>query len=404
MDLLRNIKKSQLQFILERKSVSKPAVEADDSMILKDYKKLLELSLCLDGDFTDYLNHIVDNVSRIFNYRMIILLQYEKNSNNETYVERVVMPSNRFMNANEVREYTNRIFYSDYFHIDKINKLRNPNYNNRVFRIEDVTTREAFAKSEIGKLLFQFNFNSQVALCLSQSSSFPQYVLFFYKSVNEADFTQYECRLFNNIAQILSKYLDKNNKIKKMETIVWMLGDHINDLYNSGVAIVDSERNLIYQNSSFIGLARDATSSINIPEIMDKLYKVLHESSEKPKRINLYANLTNCKLNDYTISFVNKDIKYRGIFRKFIIIEIKKNKADIETSDYLYHILDSYHLSKREEDVVKLLLENNSYQQIAHSLYISESTVKSHVSRIYSKLGVKSRSEAVKKLLEVKKE
>ncbi len=54
------------------------------------------------------------------------------------------------------------------------------------------------------------------------------------------------------------------------------------------------------------------------------------------------------------------------------------------------------HLSKREQVVLALISEGLSNQQIAHKLFISESTVKTHVHHIFKKLKAKRRTEAVR--------
>ena len=51
-------------------------------------------------------------------------------------------------------------------------------------------------------------------------------------------------------------------------------------------------------------------------------------------------------------------------------------------------------LTERETEVLRLLAQGQSNKQIAHSLHISEKTVKTHVSNILSKLGVQSRTQA----------
>lgn len=58
--------------------------------------------------------------------------------------------------------------------------------------------------------------------------------------------------------------------------------------------------------------------------------------------------------------------------------------------------LKKSNLSKQELKVLNLVNEGCSNQEIAEQLFISESTVKSHVSNILSKLNAKRRTEAIK--------
>ena len=52
-------------------------------------------------------------------------------------------------------------------------------------------------------------------------------------------------------------------------------------------------------------------------------------------------------------------------------------------------------LSNRETEVVLLLLEGRSLRYIQNELYISEGTARTHVKRIYAKLGVHSKQELI---------
>ncbi len=53
-------------------------------------------------------------------------------------------------------------------------------------------------------------------------------------------------------------------------------------------------------------------------------------------------------------------------------------------------------ISKREHEVLTLIAQGLSNQQIAERLFISESTVKSHVSKLLVKLEAKRRTQAVR--------
>ncbi len=59
---------------------------------------------------------------------------------------------------------------------------------------------------------------------------------------------------------------------------------------------------------------------------------------------------------------------------------------------------EPFDLSEREEQVARLLLEGKSNKQIAAALKISISTVEFHLTNLYSKMGVGSRSEAIVQL------
>jgi ATP/maltotriose-dependent transcriptional regulator MalT len=54
-------------------------------------------------------------------------------------------------------------------------------------------------------------------------------------------------------------------------------------------------------------------------------------------------------------------------------------------------------LSQREIEVLRLVAQGNSNQQIADLLFISLHTVKTHARRINGKLGVERRTQAVAK-------
>lgn len=58
---------------------------------------------------------------------------------------------------------------------------------------------------------------------------------------------------------------------------------------------------------------------------------------------------------------------------------------------------EDYDLSEREKQVLQLLVNGYSYKMIASEMFIAIDTVRSHIKKIYEKLHVNSKSEAVAK-------
>ena len=56
-------------------------------------------------------------------------------------------------------------------------------------------------------------------------------------------------------------------------------------------------------------------------------------------------------------------------------------------------------LTKREREVFELLVQNKTTKEIAQELFISEKTVRNHISNAMQKLGVKGRFQAVIELI-----
>ncbi|WP_425468247.1 helix-turn-helix domain-containing protein [Pasteuria penetrans] len=56
-------------------------------------------------------------------------------------------------------------------------------------------------------------------------------------------------------------------------------------------------------------------------------------------------------------------------------------------------------LTNREREVFELLVQDKTTKEIAQKLFISEKTVRNHISNVMQKLNVKGRSQAVVELI-----
>lgn len=62
---------------------------------------------------------------------------------------------------------------------------------------------------------------------------------------------------------------------------------------------------------------------------------------------------------------------------------------------------DNNILTKREREVFEILVQDKTTKEIAAMLFISEKTVRNHISNVIQKLGVKGRAQAVIELIKM---
>ena len=84
----------------------------------------------------------------------------------------------------------------------------------------------------------------------------------------------------------------------------------------------------------------------------------------------------------------------------FFIIGVFINKRTLQkeaviTNQIDHKKLEEFALSKREYEVLKEIAQGLSNKEIANKLFVSESTIKTHVSSLLVKLNAKRRTQAI---------
>lgn len=98
--------------------------------------------------------------------------------------------------------------------------------------------------------------------------------------------------------------------------------------------------------------------------------------------------------------YITKSANYMELLSA--LDEITKGGAPM-SSKIARMVIDNFHLNpntpltKRETEILQLISEGKTYTQISEELFISKETSKTHIKNIYSKLQVKSKSEAIAK-------
>jgi DNA-binding CsgD family transcriptional regulator len=75
-----------------------------------------------------------------------------------------------------------------------------------------------------------------------------------------------------------------------------------------------------------------------------------------------------------------------------------------EDLGFLDGMLKQRQISRREREIMELILQGKSNKEIEDSLFISYNTVKNHIYNLYQKLGVKSRGQMIHFVLQARKQ
>ena len=116
----------------------------------------------------------------------------------------------------------------------------------------------------------------------------------------------------------------------------------------------------------------------------------------------IIALLTLFQISKYSIFFdnINSEIIIAVIAVVFFIIGVFINKRSLSqknsiTSDIDYHKIKALDISGREYEVLLAISEGMSNKEIADKLFVTESTIKTHVSNLLLKLNAKRRTQAI---------
>lgn len=176
--------------------------------------------------------------------------------------------------------------------------------------------------------------------------------------------------------------------------------DYINKFYQQDYIkyIINDTRSIVFRDTDI--LEEDARKQT-------EFYKEFLSPQDLPfgsgivfiKNENLLGIL-NLFRNNEIGNFTDKELNILNIFKDHltnIIYSLRKNSVAIDgTSNVHICELEKYNLSKRETEIIKLMLDGLSNQEISDSLVISISTVKKHIYNIFTKLGINSRLQMLK--------
>jgi DNA-binding CsgD family transcriptional regulator len=81
-----------------------------------------------------------------------------------------------------------------------------------------------------------------------------------------------------------------------------------------------------------------------------------------------------------------------------LVIFMRQTLDTGDTDQIRQALFDESGLTTREREIALMLAEGLSYKEISASLFVSLSTIQTHVARIYGKMGVNSKTELSRRI------
>ncbi len=219
-------------------------------------------------------------------------------------------------------------------------------------------------------------------------------------------FTREEIRTARTISPYLAHAL-AHNDLRRRIRLKGNILDYVEEQSSTGMILLDGALQIIYRNpkaEEMLGKLKCSAPTANDSDpIFTQVVKDCREIS---------VDLENCPAGGMSVSrqrivkgpnhtrfsLISKGLDHGSDYEgsRMFMVSIKEQSPANINAQYL---MDSFHLSRREIDVVGLLFLGLKNAQIAGELFVSEVTIKKHLQNIYEKVGVSNRTTLINRIL-----
>lgn len=359
-------------------------------LTVKDYENIFNFYVFINKDYSDFINRTLTALSDFFDFKLTAYAVFDVNSDGQRSISNI---ESLYLRPNLLKHYKENYFQYDTFY-KKIDTLRYSNKTKYLYTSNDLCYEE-FLNSPYGKLLMENGIAYQTILGGSDGAHPPIHIISIFKTGEEGNFTPRELELLSQIGKayyesmkLYRKYIVQANKL--------FLTSHLTDLTSLGFVILTQNKSVVNSNELFVNYGSFLSNKSNLNEIVYDLIELV-ESTNQISIDKLKENAT-VKNNDFLITIYPPQIRQNENIETYHFLTISKIIQNRQGDDIQNLLVEEYNLTSREGEIIRLLVDGASNLQISESLYISVSTVKSHVRNVFNKLNVSTRSEAIRKI------
>lgn len=272
-----------------------------------------------------------------------------------------------------------------------------------VLKATDAAQQKLFRESPYGNALAQYNIMYEAVIVAHQVNSNLIYTISVFKTYAEGDFTEDELWLLNCIGSQLIISMTHHAKKTDQKMLRQFMLRYIPDA-EVGICVVNKKFKRLVNNPIFDIYWENLFENRSLMEGIQELIPYSDISALWPRQEieQPYENAS----GKYEISIYTDVLDLENnLSREYLMLKIrqissaaKRNALNMDDATTRYYVLfEEYNLSRRELDVLRLVVQGMDNAQIANELYLSVATVKTHIRNLFGKIGVQNRTALIAK-------
>ncbi len=296
-----------------------------------------------------------------------------------------------------------RTYYAQF---DPLHLTRGPDEGNGTNRLERTFSYDLFQPTEYYNdfLKPQKIHHKLIVNLVAEKELYGRIVLT--RPKKSRRFTRSEVHTAKTVSPYLAHAL-AHNELRRKIKLKGTLLDYVERQSSAGTVLFDERFQIVYANQKAAETFGKVNCSGSVHADRDPIFSRVENDCRE-----IRAGLESCPAGGMTIPRQSV-VKGADHARFSVVSRVLDRKSERETPPLIMatieeqtlqnmnpqHLMDTFHLSKREIDVVTLLFSGLKNAQIARKLFVSEVTVKKHLQNIYEKVGVSNRTTLINRIL-----
>lgn len=354
----------------------------------QDFDNLLKFHAAINLDYSAFERGVLLSLASLFGFQLTLYVTCQRTSSGGLRVSDAVSNS---LNSNIIKAYKAQFYREDPFIRDYSKLCRE--YPKASCFTDGMLPPGEYERSEYWKFFSQCDFTHEAVIGVNGAFGDQVHLVKLYRTTSQGELSdsetallEYIGKVFNSGKLLYDRYLTQLRRMKVISDCC--------DEFPFGFAILDSDSQLIHSNSVFMTNIPKVSSALTINEVIKDFIFALTGTSRLP---NENCFIIEGSKNGLRLTLQKKRIEYPELRAENVyLLTMKSAQPDELPLLNTVSLGTDFGLTRREVEVVMLIVKGRSNQEIADELYLGLSTVKSHVSNIYGKLGAKNRSEAMR--------